>query len=298
MLKLLCFATVLLASVASHATFLPVDLQEEAQAELTDANITEQEFKDILQRIQKHYAPKAKLHGGNLKVSGSWKGNKLNAGARQIFGFWQVNITGALARRPELTKDGFTMIVCHELGHHLGGYAFAPADMPIGGVWAASEGQADYFASQVCARSLWSSETEINSQSRSKVNRIAKQMCNEAWNKVDEQNLCYRIMNASESMTTTMANLMKKPAPSFETPDTDVVAQTISTHPKVQCRFDTSVQGSLCTATFNENVIPGKTTSGGKFGVEAEREAAANSCMKYSNYSMGLRPSCWFKPQL
>lgn len=297
-MKMLMALVVVLFSLDSNATFLPVDVLEETNM-TKKSSMTEAEFHSLLANVEKVYAPIAKSHGGKLSVSGSWKSNTLNAGARQMFGFWQVNITGALARHPDLTPDGFTLIVCHELGHHLGGFAFAPSDTPLMSVWAASEGQADYFASQSCARKLWSTETSINSEFRASVSKVVRKTCDAVWNNSQEQELCYRIVAATESMTKTMASILKLPAaPRVDTPDQTAVAQTSARHPKTQCRLDTSVQGAVCTATFNDNLIPGKKANGGKFGLDAEREAAATSCMKYSNYDVGLRPTCWFKARL
>lgn len=262
------------------------------------ANMDEAEFKSILAKIQSAYEARVSAHGGRLQISGDWRSETLNAGAQQMFGSWKVQITGGLARRPELTPDGFALIVCHELGHHLGGFAFARADNPFGGVWAASEGQSDYFATQVCTRKIWGADSQINAGFRSKATPIMKQKCNSVWSTAPEQDLCYRVLVATDSMITTMATLMKKPIPQFDTPDMSEVTATLGTHPPVQCRMDTSMQGALCGAFFNELIIPGKKSQGGPFGTEAEREASGSSCTTYSNYTVGLRPKCWFKASL
>ncbi len=292
---------VFLVCFGAKATFLPVDVKPDLQTlglNLAPANMNEAEFKDVLSRIQNTYQSLVSSQGGNLQVSGDWKSETLNAGAQQMFGSWKVQITGGLARRPELTPDGFALIVCHELGHHLSGFAFVKADNPFGGVWAAAEGQSDYFATQVCARKIWAQDSLINANFREKATRIMKQKCDAVWTRAPEQDLCYRVLAATESMITTMATLMKKPIPQYETPDASEVAATVGTHPAVQCRLDTSMQGALCPAFFNELMIPGKKAQGGPFGLEAEREAAGNSCTAYSNYNSGLRPKCWFKAQL
>lgn len=208
-----------------------------------------------------------------------------------------VRISGGLARRPELTQDGFTLIVCHELGHHLGGFAFSPPD-PLIGVWAATEGQSDYFATQVCARKLWAQDFSINAEFRKTAKPIVLSLCNQVWSGANDQDLCYRVLTASESVITTMAALMGKPVPQMDTPDTSVVSQTESKHPAIQCRLDTSVQGALCLARHDERVIPGRKIPSGEFSLEAEQAAVANSCMASSGYSQGLRPKCWFKPRL
>jgi uncharacterized protein (DUF2141 family) len=300
--KILTFVFTLMgfvaAPVSAPAAFLPPEVLAAALPNFGPANMGEPEFRQILTEIQRAYAPIVSSHGGRLSITGDWNSNTLNAGARQIFGNWQVQITGGLARVPELTPDGFALILCHELGHHLGGFAWARPDSPISGVWAATEGQSDYFATHVCTRKIWGNDSAKNAEARTVSSTEVITACDAVWTRVEEQNLCYRVLNAVQSMTLTMSKLMNKPAPAFSTPDPAVVNDTLTAHPAVQCRMDTSLQGAICPALFNEGLIPGKNASGGAFGVEAEREASNNSCTVYSKYSVGLRPACWYKARL
>ncbi len=95
-----------------------------------------------------------------------------------------------------------------------------------------------------------------------------------------------------------MGGILNKPFPKFETPDPSVVNKTSSDHPAIQCRLDTSFQATLCSANYDDKIIPGKNVASGPGSVDAEKEAAAHSCMAYSGYTQGLRPACWFKPLL
>ena len=87
--------------------------------------------------------------GAKLVMNNNWKSSTVNASAQQSGSNWQVNMYGGLARHPLVTVDGFMMVVCHELGHHIGG---APRKGGWGSVWASNEGQADYFAGLKCMR--------------------------------------------------------------------------------------------------------------------------------------------------
>jgi hypothetical protein len=299
---------IMAAQLPAFATFIPEEYEALAPKSTGPSNTDEAEFRQIVSHIQQTFAPKVTALGGKLSVSGDWRNEKLNAGARQQFGTWQVQITGGLARRPELTPDGFTLILCHELGHHLGGFAFSgtelpienplPIPIPIGEVWAATEGQADYFATHVCTHKIWAADVAKNAEFRKTATPIMKEACNTAWSTENEQNLCYRALAATESMILTMATLMKKPVPVYETPDTTVVDKTNPKHPPVQCRMDTSLQGAICTQLFNDTIIPGKKVSAGTGSIDAEKESAANSCTAASGHSVGLRPACWFKARM
>lgn len=300
------FATKLLAlilmgsfGILTHATFVPEnEIRVPISTSLAPFNVSESEFRQVVSRVQQAYSSVVSAHGGRLSISGDWNNNTPNAAATQMFGNWQVKITGGLARRPELTADGLTLIVCHELGHHLAGFAFAPSDLPFLDVWAASEGQSDYFATQVCARKLWASEVAVNAGFRASLPEGDRQRCNAVWTLETEQDLCYRTLAAVTSMTNTMAAVLNRPAPDFGTPDPSAVTATNTAHPAVQCRMDTALQGALCSAPFNEQLIPGKKVSGGPFSLDAERESAVNSCTAYSKHTIGLRPACWYKANL
>jgi hypothetical protein len=63
-------------------------------------------------------------------------------------------VYGGLARHGEITPDGFALVLCHEIGHHLGG---VPRYSGANG-WASNEGQSDYFAATKCLRRAWQSD--------------------------------------------------------------------------------------------------------------------------------------------
>lgn len=222
-----------------------------------------------------------------------------------MFGAWQVQVTGGLARRPELSQDAFTLVVCHELGHHLGGFPFAastpipiPIESPMLEVWAANEGQADYFSAQSCSKKMWGAQLDKNAEFRTKVTAVAQKRCDTAYDTTEERDLCYRVTVAAESVSATMSALKQVPLTHFDTPNTNVVTKTDDAHPETQCRMDTLFQAALCKAVFNEKVIPGKKISAGANSMEAEKESAGYICTHSGGYEEGLRPTCWFKARM
>jgi len=259
-----------------------------------DANMTEAEFNGVIEKARLYYTPIVSAHGGKLDIIGAWTDDTLNASASQFFGTWRVNMYGGLARHPEMTLDGFAMVLCHEIGHHLAGFSFTKS--MFGGVWAANEGQSDYFAAHSCARELWGPEVEVNATFREPANELVKQRCDLAWQNEDEQNLCYRINAAGESLARVLSSLKKDETfPQYDTPDANKVGQTDNRHPQAQCRLDTTFSASVCQADFNTSIIPGKKATD-PYGPDAEKEASENSCMEISGYTEGLRPRCWFSP--
>ena len=200
---------------------------------------------------------------------------------------------GGLARRPEVTPDGFALVLCHELGHHLGGYVMASdSDMD----WASNEGQSDYFATEACAKEIWKNDLEENAKHRALVLPFAKSLCDKNYQQQIERDLCYRSSNAGLSLASLLATLRNSELPKFETPSRDVVQKTIDEHPEAQCRLDTYMAGAVCTVPFERSIIPGKGLAQGGASLEAEMFAGQSSCMARDGWVSAQRPRCWFKP--
>ncbi len=279
-----------LAATTARADFLPpnnLHLEDGLRA----ANLTEKDFIEVIEEAEKIYLPLIKKsHGGNLKINRLWSNSTVNASALQTGSSWQVNMYGGLARRPEITRDGFAIVLCHELGHHLAGYPFSSS-------WAGNEGASDYFATHSCARVLWSEETEKNAEFRDIIPASPKAKCDQTFDGEDDQNLCYRSMIAGKS-TADLLSALGGTKIDWDTPDLKVVKSTNNAHPQGQCRLDTYMAGALCDKNFNINLIPGKALGSRRNGKEAEMEAAKVTCTQYEEYEIGFRPLCWFKPAL
>lgn len=253
-------------------------------------SMTEEKFRKIIDHVAARFRSFVEGHNSSLVQHYLWDNPTVNAYAYQEFNTWNLVMYGGLARRPEITEDGFAMVVCHELGHHLAGYPF------YGEGWAASEGQSDYFASFACAKRIWTDRSE-NAKFRQKISYEGKRMCDSVWNQREHQDLCYRSLMAGKSVATLLGNLNGDRAPEFETPSEEVVTQTNTSHPRAQCRLDTYVQGALCAKNFNYGVIPARSHYWGQATASAEVEASAFSCTRLEEYGIGKRPRCWFAPE-
>ena len=294
------FAAVIsiLFSTTVLATFIdPKDIKNPYEVfSARDANMTKQEFDEVIQKARDFYNPIVQSHGGRLVINGRWDDDTLNANASQFFGTWNVNMYGGLARHPEMTLDGFAMVLCHEMGHHLAGFTFRKGFAGFGGTWAANEGQSDYFAAHSCARELWKDDLQLNATFKDQVPESVLAACDTTWTTEDERNLCYRINAGGESLARVLSALAKDEIqPDFETPDINKSDKVDDSHPAAQCRLDTTYAASLCQANFDPRVIPGKDKSD-PFGKDAEMQASQYTCMEYSGFQEGLRPRCWFRP--
>ncbi len=308
-MKILGILTFVLMSVAAQAqsnygfsyygtpnlkmTLPPNNLHLQDRPGIT-ANITEQRFGQIIDEVMVRWVAIAKAKGVTLTVDKKWSDPTVNAFASQSGNNWKVAMFGGLARRPEVTEDGFALVVCHELGHHFGGYSFYGANE-----WAAAEGESDYFATDVCAKYVWGKDAQRNlAYGRLlSVPPIVKQSCDAAWNgNANAQGWCVRAAAGGMSLASLLAALGGEPVPQFEKPDQTKVPNTNTAHPRGQCRLDTYFQGALCTKKWDLTVIPAKGFPGGQTSAAAEVEAMKYSCFTKENFKLGARPLCWFMP--
>jgi hypothetical protein len=257
-------------------SFMPEnDLWKEAGL-IGDNGMTEEMFNQIIEEVRIVYEPIVKNLGGNLVIKGDYNDTTVNAYADRDGDSWNVSMFGGLAKRPEVTFDGFAMVIAHEIGHHIGGFPFVSD-------WAANEGESDYFATIAAARQLWSGDGKVIVE----VDDEARKICEKNMNNSD-LNLCYRQMNAGYSLANLLGALGGTKV-SFKTPDKSVVKKTNNNHPAAQCRLDTYVAGALCTVAWNNNVIP-----------QTEKDMAKQSCISpnKTKASVSSRPLCWFKPTI
>lgn len=245
--------------------------------------ITEAQFNNAIERVEAIYAPIVAQEGGKLVISRAWSDSTVNAYAQRSGKNWMVNMFGGLARHATITEDGMSLVVCHEIGHHIGG---APKKASAwSNSWASNEGQADYFSNLKCLRRAFLNED--NAAVLANMTDIPEALvtaCGKAWSSQIDKDICVRGGMAGDSVAKLFAALRSATPAKFETPDAAVVSTTDDNHPAHQCRLDTYFQGSLCEVDINENV---ETTS-----------EVSGTCHGSLGHTSGLRPTCWFKAKV
>ncbi len=253
--------------------------------------ITEQEFNKAIDEVEEIYAPIVSSMGGKLNIERNWDDGTVNAYASQSGKNWKVAMFGGLARHATITKDAMALVVCHEIGHHIGGAPKIGGSSDGGwwgggigaGKWASNEGQSDYFATLKCLRKAWINDNNEMIAKELNAPQVVTEMCKKSYkkNKIDSA-LCIRTSMAGKSVSDLFSALGKLPETKFETPDSKVVTATNDSHPKSQCRLDTYYQGSLCDVNMNEDV--------------SQNEEVQGTCHGSLGHTTGTRPLCWFKP--
>ena len=259
--------------------FLPDNNLKIPIGSLEDKGITQTQFNAVMDQAEKLYKPVIAARGARLVVKRLWDNNTVNASAQQQGKDWVLNMYGGLARHETITQDGMALVVCHELGHHIGG-----APKYGGNDWASNEGEADYFANLKCLRRMFTSPAGLSfTRPKGGDEATARAGCEAAWTSESDRALCTRSSMAGMSVTSLFRVLRNQTVlPKFDTPDPAVVARTADGHPDTQCRLDTYYSGSLCTRGIDEAL--------------SETDPNLGTCSAASGHTAGLRPLCWYKP--
>lgn len=242
--------------------------------------ISSQQFDAVLDRLEQLYIPEISAKGGKLQIERRWNDGVVNAYANRTGNLWRVVMFGGMARHPSLTKDGFAMVACHELGHHLGG---APKYVNEPDLWWGSyEGAADYYASLKCLRRYFAKDDNGKILSRMKLDPVAVSTCQREHASLVQQQLCIRSTMAGLSLAAVLADLESVALAKLSTPDARKVRVSNPDHPAPQCRLDTYFGGALCRSALSSDLD--------------DTDYRPGSCTDTVRDSRGVRPRCWFAP--
>ncbi|MES3038673.1 MAG: hypothetical protein V4736_12270 [Bdellovibrionota bacterium] len=251
---------------------IPVDLKN-------PTGITFEEYTGVLDRIQKMYDPEVNAAGATLLIDRAWDSATVNATASRKGKVWKIAMYGGIARHPQMTRDGFAAVACHEMGHHVGG---APHKFFS---WAANEGQSDYYAMLKCLRTFFAEDDNEIAITQQPINELAQNECMKEYAGRGEQLICIRSTQAGFALARVLQEMRKeKIVPDFATPDAKIAGSMVSSHPRTQCRLDTYFNGSRCPVPVTDAV--------------SATEYQPGTCDKGDGvFTTGSRPRCWFKPK-
>jgi hypothetical protein len=246
---------------------------------LGDFPLTEEQFNSSIARAVKLYTPVFEAQGRKFEVESRWTDGKVNAYANRQGKTSKVHMFGGLARHPNMTQDGFELVICHEIGHHLAG---APKIRGMMGTWASNEGESDYFATLKCAREMWDAEDNEAVIKDAVIPALVTERCQKGFDKGSDIAICKRAAIAGKALGDTLATLGDAPATQFETPSTAVVKKTNNKHPAAQCRLDTYFAGAVCSKSKNES--------------RSDTDPTVGACSQEKGDVLGIRPLCWYAP--
>jgi len=245
--------------------------------------IDEVEYNRILDRIEEIYTPIFEEKGGVMKVMRLWDSNQVNAFASRTGDNWFLKMHGGLARHKLFSSDGYALVACHEVGHHIGGapkkYSFNESKS-----WVSNEAQSDYWANAKCFRRYALMDDNAKILANMKVDEFAKTQCEEAFKGFDQNeiDICVRGAMAGKNLGDFFASFSSEKL-SFETPDEEIVEKTNNGYPAAQCRMDTYFHGALCNVSYDLEV--------------SDKDEQVGVCNRKDDYILGARPLCWYAPK-
>lgn len=275
---IICLATASAPTLAcENNDFFPEnDLQFPVGIKTT--GLSEVQYNNVLDKVFAVYGSLVKAQGGNLILNRKWTNSSVNAGTYRDGQNWYINVYGGYARHPYATEDALTLVLCHEIGHHLGG---APKKQIKEDSWSSTEGQSDYFATLKCLRRVFRKDDNLTIVNNLRVPKYVRAKCELSFPKIEHAAICMRTSMAGQSVANVDAETSKLPLTFFSTPDQNQVEMTYERHPVPQCRLDTYFQGSLC------DVSP--------FVSVSQAFEMKGTCHPKLGFSIGNRPNCWYR---
>lgn len=236
-----------------------------------ETGITEDEFDAVIEEFLKVNGPLADQKGFTLVIKNLWKDKTVNASTTRSGSKWVINAYGGLARYEGMDPDTYMMVLCHELGHQLGGYPKKS--------WASNEGQSDYYATMKCYRKMSYSRRKVLN-----VPAIVQKHCSILHKSEEEITMCINGSLIGAKLANVLNSLSGDPkAIDFLTPDKSEVTSMYNGHPNAQCRLDTYFAGAVCNAAYTEEF--------------SNDNPLAGACAEEKGDKLGYRPHCWYKPK-
>lgn len=241
----------------------------------SDTGISEDDFNRVLNKFADVYNSIVKENGYSLNIVRKWKDDTVNASTTVKGKQWIINAYGGLARYPKMTPETYMLVMCHEMGHHLGGF---PAEG-----WASNEGQSDYYSTMKCYRRMVESGYDEGLFDVKVPETVEKNCAIQNKSKLDIS-ICKKSADNGFILASVLNSLSNSSSTlSFDTPDKTKVSKTNDAHPRAQCRLDTYYAGAICGIHYTEEFSSTNPTVG--------------ACAEEKNDTFGVRPNCWYKPQ-
>ncbi len=166
-----------------------------------------------------------------------------------------IGVGSDLHRDPDMTPDGYAAMLCHEVGHLLGGKPYSENTLKPSLQWvsntpSSSEGQSDYFSSFSCMKKVFAKYSRSSDTSFG-VSPKMRDLCLRQYSKVLDQNICQRSIKAGFDLMSYISAIYTRFGETADFMKLDMDAtegRGLSIgrmYPNLQCRFDSIVAGAL-----------------------------------------------------
>jgi hypothetical protein len=267
------------------------------------ATISAETANEIMHRIADEFREWPKKYGGKFvlsiadeKLPEYWADKRFAAEVKDDLDWWVILPSAGMLAVPEVDRDLFTLMTCHEFGHLLGGFPYTRRGIAL-------EGQADYFASQICLKRIWRDDFEANRAAGMELPEPIKTDCDLAWSRELDRALCYRISKTAlqfGEVTRTLFKIFGIRPGNFHGIDSlknvgRSIEYTKEDYPNINCRVRTVLNGALCSVEFDEGNIPGLDLLNTKDYQRMTEAAHPYACHSSPGSTFDAsRPACWY----
>lgn len=200
--------------------------------------ITLYEYNHVQQKIISYYQSFGERK--ELEIHANWDSQTPNAYTKKKNDKIQIFILGGFLNSKFMSPNVLSLVLCHELGHHMGGYPFGliqrrgyndnRTDHDL-----SNEGQADFWAASKC---MWaiinkdSNETSVNKE------------CHEQYNNSKEINICNQVILAGKQYINLVESISAQSRRSGVLVD---ASRNLfkGEYPSLDCRLETYKVGAL-----------------------------------------------------
>lgn len=247
--------------------------------QIANASVDKADYLKITNALSSLYSQKIADQGGRLKFVLSETDGVPNAyAAKRSEGNWEITVISSFLSLSHQTPPTLGIILCHEIGHFLGGKPYVVGKQMTAAVraWAPKkmsvEGQADYFATSECIKSLEKKLPDLFVNNKGLLNLPSAQECQRSYTNEKEIKVCNEILTASYQTILVYQQILDQlqiPSTFFaklENSSSERTLDYVGEYPELDCRYETFIKGTLCSSL---NV---------------------NEC----DDSKWARPACWF----
>lgn len=204
------------------------------------AEAPEQAFPQLLAAFEAEYTQQVRVdHHVILDISQDSENPLYFGGGSLEERTYSISVGRDILSLSSMTVDAQAFLLCHEVGHLVGGE-------PRKNAWASTEGQSDFYAASECLRRIF---PHLSSQSQKLTHPVLAAACAEKFQaRTLAAHECERIGNAGESLIFAIYDFMGVPQmkkPDFSTPAPVKLPQEKINYPTLQCRLDTVLAGAL-----------------------------------------------------
>lgn len=167
-----------------------------------DSSVSAAQFQLVPLKIMSLFSAELNKTGYPLILDAQWESPYFGGGMVFYENRFRMMLLGGTVRTKQMTLDAYAAIVCHELGHVIGGL---PLQTIPGAEWSSSEGQSDFFAASVCLPRYFKSLGLTYAQISARVEKTGFEMVT-ALNIFDDSEVVKRFEKDNSTVSETLIN--------------------------------------------------------------------------------------------